>query len=452
MNVAVILAGGIGSRMESAKPKQFLKVAGKTILEHTVGIFEMNMKIDEIVIVSNAFYVPEVENMVLSNDWHKVKKVIRGGKERYESSLSAIQSYQNEKPNLIFHDAVRPLLSQRIINEVVTALEKHSAIDVAIPAVDTIIEVENDVIKQIPNRVKLRRGQTPQAFHYDTISKAYDLALKDLSFSTTDDCGVVHRYLPDEKVYVVNGEESNMKITYNEDTFLLDKLFQLKTINDIHLSGSLEGLKDKVLVIFGGSAGIGECILNLCARNGAIVHGFSRTLQNVDITHREQVRAALKSVYEQHSKIDFIVNTAGVLYKEPLVTMDEYKIETIINTNYLGMVNVAIESYEYLKQSKGHLLFFTSSSYTLGRAFYSLYSSTKAATVNFVQAIAQEWDQKGIKVNCIKPERTKTRMRTENFGIEPEETLLSPNHVASVAIKTLLSDFTGQVVDVKQTN
>ena len=80
MNVAVILAGGTGSRMESAKPKQFLKVAGKTILEHTVGIFEMNRKIDEIVIVSNAFYVQEVENMVLSNDWHKVKKVIRGGK------------------------------------------------------------------------------------------------------------------------------------------------------------------------------------------------------------------------------------------------------------------------------------------------------------------------------------------------------------------------------------
>lgn len=452
MNVAVILAGGTGSRMESAKPKQFFKVAGKTILEHTVDAFEINKKIDEIVIVCITLYVPEVENMVLSNEWNKVKKVIRGGKERYESSLSAIQSYMNEKPNLIFHDAVRPLLSQRIINEVVEALQKFSAIDVAIPAVDTIIEVENDFIKLIPNRLKLRRGQTPQAFHFETISKAYELALKDSAFSTTDDCGVVHKYLPEEKVYVVNGEESNMKITYNEDTFLLDKLFQLKTINDIHISGSLEGLKDKVVVIFGASTGIGECILNLCAQNGAKVNGFSRTLHNVDITHRDQVNEALKSVSEQYGKIDFIINTAGVLYKEPLVTMDEYKIESIINTNYLGMVNVAIESFEYLKESKGHLLFFTSSSYTLGRAFYSLYSSTKAATVNFVQAISQEWDCKGIKVNCIKPERTKTRMRTENFGIEPEETLLSPNQVAIIAIKTLLSDFTGQVVDVKLTN
>lgn len=452
MNVAVILAGGTGSRMESAKPKQFFKVAGKTILEHTVDIFEMNKKIDEIVIVSNVLYVPEVENMVLSNEWQKVKKVIRGGKERYESSLSAIQSYENEKPNLIFHDAVRPLLSQRIINEVVAALEKYSAIDVAIPAVDTIIEVENDFIKQIPNRVKLRRGQTPQAFHFATISKAYKLALKDPAFSTTDDCGVVHKYLPDEKVYVVKGEESNMKITYNEDTFLLDKLFQLKTINDIHVSGSMDGLKDKVVVVFGASAGIGECILNLCVQNGGIVHGFSRTLGNVDITHREQVREALKSVSEKHGRIDFIVNTVGVLYKEPLVFMDDAKIESIINTNFLGTVNVALESYLHLVKSKGHLLFFTSSSYTRGRAFYSLYSSTKAATVNFVQAIAQEWEHNGISVNCIKPERTKTRMRTENFGIEPEETLLSAEEVAIVAVKTMLSDFTGQVVDVKKTN
>jgi len=450
MNVGVILAGGTGSRMESTKPKQFLKVAGKTVLEHTVDVFEMNNQIDEIAIVSNPLYVSEVENMILINEWNKVRKVIQGGNERYESSLSAIQSYQNQKPNLIFHDSVRPLLSQRILNDVINALQKYSAVDVAIPAVDTIIEVERDFIHNIPNRSNLRRGQTPQAFYFDTICRAYEMALKDPDFRTTDDCGVVHKYLPDEKVYVVNGEESNMKITYNEDMFFLDKLFQLKTINDVHISCSLEGLKDKVIVIFGASSGIGECILNLCIENGAKADGFSRSVQNVDITHRDQVKAALKSVAEKYGRIDYIVNTAGVLYREPLVSMDELKIETIINTNYLGMVNVAIESYPHLKESKGHLLFFTSSSYTLGRAFYSLYSSTKAAIVNFVQAIAQEWDHDGIRVNCIKPDRTKTRMRIENFGIEPEETLLSPNQVAVVAVRTLLSGFTGQVVDLKK--
>jgi 2-C-methyl-D-erythritol 4-phosphate cytidylyltransferase len=452
MNVAVILAGGVGSRMGSDKPKQFFKVAGKTVLEHTVDAFEQHKLIDEIVIVSNANYVSEVENLVLNNEWKKVRKVIRGGKERYESSVSAIQAYQEEKPNLIFHDAVRPLLSQRIISEVIEALNIYTAIDVAIPAVDTIIEVKNGFIEKIPNRSNLLRGQTPQAFHYATIKSAYELALNDPHFSTTDDCGVVNKYLPNQKVFVIKGEEANMKITYKEDTFLLDKLFQLKTMDNVYIASSMDKLKDKVGVIFGASSGIGECLMVQCKLYGAKIHGLSRSIGGVDIAERNQVKEALLAVYKEHGKIDFIVNTAGVLYKEPLISMDDKKIETIINTNYLGMVNVALESFPYLKETEGHLLFFTSSSYTLGRAFYSLYSSTKAAAVNFVQAIAQEWDHNHIKVNCINPERTKTRMRIENFGIEPEESLLNPEQVALVCIKTILADYTGQVIDIKKAN
>lgn len=110
---------------------------------------------------------------------------------------------------------------------------------------------------------------------------------------------------------------------------------------------------------------------------------------------------------------------------------------------------MALESLEYLKRSQGQLLFFTSSSYTRGRAFYSIYSSAKAAVVNFVQAVAQEWDAWGIRVNCINPERTKTPMRVQNFGNEPADTLLSPEKVAEASLQTLVSDFTGQVIDVK---
>lgn len=80
---------------------------------------------------------------------------------------------------------------------------------------------------------------------------------------------------------------------------------------------------------------------------------------------------------------------------------------------------------------------------------YSIYSSTKCATVNFVQALAEEWGVLDIRVNCINPERTKTPMRIRNFGIEPDNTLLKSMDVAIVTAKLLLSDLTGQVVDVK---
>ena len=159
--------------------------------------------------------------------------------------------------------------------------------------------------------------------------------------------------------------------------------------------------------------------------------------------------SALSSVATQNRHIDYIVNCAAILAKEPLITMDKALINTIIATNYNGMVNVALASYPYLQNSEGQLLLYTSSSYTRGRAFYSIYSSTKAAVVNFMQAIAQEWDQDNIRVNVINPERTNTPMRVKNFGIEPANTLLTAKEVAMVSLQTLLSNQTGQVVDVK---
>ena len=80
MNIAVILAGGVGSRLGYSTPKQFYKVAGKMVIEHTIDVFEKNILIDEIAIVINPGYVDEMENIVLRNKWKKVKKILKGGK------------------------------------------------------------------------------------------------------------------------------------------------------------------------------------------------------------------------------------------------------------------------------------------------------------------------------------------------------------------------------------
>jgi len=230
-NIAIILAGGVGNRLGLSTPKQFFKVAGKTVIEHTVEVFEKNAKIDEIAIVIHESYISDIENMVLKNDWKKVKKILKGGKERFESSLSAINAYaQFPDYNLIFHDAVRPMVSDRIINDVVDALALYNAVAVAIPTTDTIFQVSDshNFIEEIPNRVYLQRAQTPQAFRVKLIQKAYEIALKDTHFQSSDDCGVVAKYLPDEKIYVVRGEENNIKLTYKEDSCLLDILLQLR--------------------------------------------------------------------------------------------------------------------------------------------------------------------------------------------------------------------------------
>lgn len=450
-NIAVILAGGVGSRSGLGTPKQFFKVAGKTVIEHTVNVFDNHKLIDEIAIVTHPMYNREIEQMVIRNKWNKVKKILNGGKERYESSFAAIDAYAGEPDcALIFHDAVRPLISNTIIDDIIEALKTYNAIDVAVPATDTIIQVDRDgqVIERIPDRRFLRRGQTPQAFRQRVIRKAYDIALKDPDFTSSDDCGTVVKYMPDEKVYVVKGEEVNMKLTYKEDSYLLDKLFQLRstTVRD---DADFSVLKGKVIAVFGGNSGIGAEIVEKARKYGAVPYSFSRSTTGTDIADRKAVKECLKKIASEQGHIDYVVNSAAILVREPLVTMNPDVLSTMIRTNYDGMVNIAVESFPYLKESKGQLLLYTSSSYTRGRALYSIYSSTKAAVVNFMQAISQEWEADGIRVNVMNPERTKTPMRVRNFGNEPEGTLLDAASVADASLKTLISDLTGQVFDVR---
>ena len=450
-NIAVILAGGKGERFATSVPKQFAKVAGKTIIEHTINCFEQHEQIDEIAIVMNSTYIDKLEGIILKNNWSKVKKVLAGGKERYDSSLAAIHAYEQEgNVNLIFHDAVRPLVDEQIITETIEALEQYTAVDVAIPATDTIIQIntEERIIERIPDRSKLYQGQTPQGFKLETIAEAYRLALQDSNFKTTDDCGVVRKYLPDEKIYVVNGSKKNMKLTHMEDLYFIDKLYQLNSIRQ-NAYVPYEELNGKVLVVFGGNAGIGKEICDIAESHGAKVYAFSRRVTNTDISNLEQVQAAFDKVMQQESKIDYVVVSAAVLRKEAFHTMEIEDIDSMIDINYKGMIYVSKCAYPYLKESKGQLLHFTSSSYTLGRPFYSLYSSSKAAVVNFVQALSQEWSEVGIRVNCINPERTLTEMRVKNFGKEDPSTLLTAQEVAEASIAILLSKYSGQVIDVR---
>lgn len=226
LNIAVVLAGGSGRRIGGDLPKQFIEVNGRAIIEYSVDAFEKCDCIDEIAVVVNKDFVSEINRIVARNSWTKVKKILDGGAERSDSSLSAIKAYEGVNCNLIFHDAVRPLVSQRIIADVVDALKNYNAVAVSVPSTDTIIEVDEsgEFIGRIPKRSTLRCQQTPQGFRYETISKAYKLAMADSDFVATDDCGVVVRYLPDERIFIVDGDDSNIKITYKKDLKIMELL------------------------------------------------------------------------------------------------------------------------------------------------------------------------------------------------------------------------------------
>ena len=225
MNIAVVLAGGIGARVGGAVPKQLLPLSdGRSVLEHSVDAFERADCIDVVCIVMHPDYIATVKEMIANNGWSKVRHIIPGGKERWESSVNAIRLYQSlqsaetiSKTNILLHDAARPFVSQRIIADVCDALETHEAVVVAIPSTDTVYEMQSGCVARIPNRSTIMRAQTPQAFRLPLIIKAYDIALNSENMQVTDDCGVVFNYLPNQPIYIVLGEEQNKKITFKED-------------------------------------------------------------------------------------------------------------------------------------------------------------------------------------------------------------------------------------------
>ena len=227
-NIAIILAGGSGRRVGGSIPKQFFKINGKTILEHSLNKFESLACIDEIIVVVHASWLEECRNIIVSSHFQKVRRIIAGAKERYDSVLCALENYKTTDCNILIHDAVRPAVSPRIIQEVAENLKEYAAVNVAIPATDTIIQTDpgHTFITAIPERKYLYQVQTPQGFHLQTLRQAYAKALSDPHFITTDDCSVIHKYLPQEKIKIVKGENSNIKFTYPEDLTLLEQLLK----------------------------------------------------------------------------------------------------------------------------------------------------------------------------------------------------------------------------------
>ena len=247
-NIAVILAGGIGARVGGNTPKQLLPLQdGKSVLEHAVDAFEQSPHIHEICIVMHPDYIMHAEQMLLANAWQKVRHIIPGGKERWESSVNAIRQVRGERlevkgketncqlptanshnaVNLLLHDAARPFVSQDIIARVCGALREHEAVTVAIPSTDTVYEMVDGKVARIPQRSTIMRAQTPQAFRLEWIAEAYAKALgadicdiqacSACHLPATDDCGIIHAHMPNIPIHIVLGEEQNKKITFKED-------------------------------------------------------------------------------------------------------------------------------------------------------------------------------------------------------------------------------------------
>lgn len=216
-NYAVILSSGSGERAKLNIPKQFALITGKTILEHTLDVFDSHIEIDEIILVTNSRFFDKVNGILANNKYKKITKIIEGGATRQLSSYIGINAIGDVDANVLIHDAARPFINSKIISDCIEALKKYKAVNVAVESSDTIIEIDdNNLIKNVPDRKYLRRCQTPQCFSLKTIKTAHELAKQDNINNFTDDCSLILKYNLSE-IYVVPGSIDNIKITYPID-------------------------------------------------------------------------------------------------------------------------------------------------------------------------------------------------------------------------------------------
>jgi 2-C-methyl-D-erythritol 4-phosphate cytidylyltransferase len=447
----VLLAGGSGSRAGLEYPKQFLRLGGRTVLEHTLGTFEAAACIDAVLIVCAEAWIDAAQEIVEGCGAVKVIGVIAGGRTRNHSTQAAIAYLSDERglgdAKVLLHDAVRPLVSGEILAACAAALDEYDAVDVVTESADTIVEVRDGVLSGIPPRGQLRRGQTPQGFSLALLRAAYErLAGGDLT-RFTDDCAVVLEAFPQVPILALAGSEENVKITRPIDIYIADRLLQAR--QDALPAPADRPWPEGAVVVIGGSSGIGAALVELLREAGRAVVALSRSEGGVDVRDEVGVARALAVVGAEHGAIAAVVNTAGTLTRGSLLELSADALRDELDVNLLGALNVARAAAPWLRESGGHLVLFTSSSYTRGRAGYAAYSATKAATVNIVQALAEEWHADGVKVNCINPARTNTPMRTKAFGVEPEATLLDAASVAQAIVAVIASEATGHVYDVR---
>lgn len=215
--IALIVAGGSGSRMGTEVAKQFLLLKGKPILMHTIDRFNSTKIFDLIVVVLPKSEIQQWEKLITEHSFTIPHKVVAGGNSRFESVKNGLSDISEKDGYIAIHDGVRPLASSGLIKFCMNELNKNTNAIPAIPIFDTLRKVENNK-SVVVDRSILRAIQTPQCFHLNLLRKAYS----GQDNNTTDDAGVFE--LAGNTIHLVEGEKSNIKITVKEDLIIAGAL------------------------------------------------------------------------------------------------------------------------------------------------------------------------------------------------------------------------------------
>ena len=223
-NYVILLASGSGNRFGGDMPKQFIEINGKMVIEHTLDVCMRTTVIHEIVVVVSSEYISFFSEVVERNRYPKPVHLVTGGKTRKESCAYGLAAINDEHAKIMIHNAVQPFILPRTFEDCISALDRYSAVTVGSPSIYTVLEIdERRVLKRIVPRSNSVNDLGPECFEVSFLREVFKVADKDDSF--TNLTGIVEKYGMGD-VYVVEGDPSNIKITYPDDVALAKKIFE----------------------------------------------------------------------------------------------------------------------------------------------------------------------------------------------------------------------------------
>ena len=232
MNIGVIFAGGVGSRMHSKeKPKQFLELHGKPIIIYTLEHFEKNEEIDAVAVACVEEWIPYLNALLEKFHIKKVKKVVAGGETGQLSIYSGLNAAKEiaggKRAIVLIHDGVRPLITPALLSENIKCVKEHGTAITAGIVKETIVVVdENGCVEQVPSRKNSRVAKAPQSFWLEDILGVHEQALRDGVRDSIDSCTLMKQY--GHVLHMVDGPYENIKITTPDDYYTLRAILDAK--------------------------------------------------------------------------------------------------------------------------------------------------------------------------------------------------------------------------------
>ncbi len=432
---AILLTAGSGERFGSQIPKQFHRLAGRPVFLYALDTLRRSGLFQEILVICHPTWIDTARN--LADDI----RIIPGGATRQESSYLGLQALQSAPELVLIHDAVRPFVTEAILKENLTKATEWGAADTCFTSTDTIIYASADglLIDSIPLRSRCLRGQTPQTFRTPLILQAHKSALQRGEQNSSDDCRLVRAI--GAPIAIAAGAEENIKITSDLDLLQAEQIMRLRRPTPLYAPTS--SLQDKTFAVVGGTGGIGRAIIEALEREGANALPLSRaSAYPLNLSQPATIEAAFQSA----GPLSGLINCAGYLLVKPLEALSLAEIEELLAVNLSGLIHSCRHASIL---PGGHIINIASSAYSRGRKNSSIYSSAKAAVVNFTQALAEE--RADLHIHTVIPHRTRTPMRQKNFPEDALEDLLEPSTVAQTVIDLLKDEVsTGGLVEVRK--